>query len=167
MADENPPPVSSSNGNPTPSSLLEQSINNFLYLHPSENLTTSLVSSVFDSTNYHSWSRSFITAFSAKNKVEFILGSHLCPQRDDPTFSSWSRCNNMVVSWLVHSVSILIRQSLVWMDIAFDICNDLKVRYSQGDLSRISDLQFESISLNQGICPLENILQNCVLFGTN
>ena len=56
----------------------------------------------------------------------------------------------MVVSWLVHSVSIPIRQSIVWMDIAFDIWNDLKVRYSQGDLSRISDLQFEAISLNQG-----------------
>jgi len=54
----------------------------------------------------------------------------------------------MVVSWLVHSVSIPIRQSIVWMDIAFDIWNDLKVRYLQGDLSRISNLQFEAISLN-------------------
>lgn len=33
---------------------------------------------------------------------------------------------------------------------AFDIWNDLKVRYSQGDFSRISDLQFEGSSLSQG-----------------
>ncbi|XP_068475385.1 uncharacterized protein [Phaseolus vulgaris] len=150
MANANPTPASSSNGNPTLMPLLEQPMNNFLYLHPSENPAASLVSPVLDSTNYHSWSRSFITALSAKNKVEFILGSHPCPQRDDPTFSSWTRCNNMVVFWLVHSVSIPIRQSIVWMDIAFDIWNDLKFRYSQGDLSRISDLQFEVISLNQG-----------------
>jgi len=69
----------------------------------------------------------------------------------------------MVVSWLVNSVSIPIRQSIVWMDIAFDIWNDLKVRYSQGDLSRISDLQFEAISLKQGIClslrRLPNIME--------
>jgi len=65
----------------------------------------------------------------------------------------------MVASWLVHSVSILIRQSNVWMNIAFDIWNDLKVRYSQGGLSHISDLQFEGISLNQEICLSQSILQ--------
>jgi len=32
---------------------------------------------------------------------------------------------------------------------ALDIWNDLKVCYSQGDLSRISDLQMEVSSLNQ------------------
>nr|KYP70921.1 Retrovirus-related Pol polyprotein from transposon TNT 1-94 [Cajanus cajan] len=34
------------------------SFHNFLYLHPSKNPTTALVSPVLDSTNYHSWSRS-------------------------------------------------------------------------------------------------------------
>jgi len=53
MFDENPPPTSSSNGNPTPTPLLEQLMNNFLYLHPSENPAVSLVSPVLDSTNYH------------------------------------------------------------------------------------------------------------------
>ena len=36
------------------------------------------------------------------------------------------------------------------MERALDIWNDLKVRYSQGNLSRVSDLQFEVASLNQG-----------------
>jgi len=31
-----------------------------------------------------------------------------------------------------------------------DVWNDLKTRYFQGDLSRISDLQMEVFSLNQG-----------------
>jgi len=47
----------------------------------------------------------------------------------------------MAVSWLVHSVSLPIRPSIIWMDIALDIWNDLKTRYSQGELSRISYLQ--------------------------
>ena len=55
----------------------------------------------------------------------------------------------MVVSWLVHSVSLPIRQSVIWMDVAVDVWNDLKTRYSQGDLSRISDLQLEASSLSQ------------------
>ncbi|XP_068490548.1 uncharacterized protein [Phaseolus vulgaris] len=56
----------------------------------------------------------------------------------------------MVASWLVHSVSVHIRQSIIWMDKALDVWNDLKARFSQGDLSRISDLQMEASSLNQG-----------------
>jgi len=36
------------------------------------------------------------------------------------------------------------------MDMTLDIWNDLKARYSQGDLSRISDLQMEASNLNQG-----------------
>ncbi|XP_068475279.1 uncharacterized protein [Phaseolus vulgaris] len=55
----------------------------------------------------------------------------------------------MVLSWLVNSVSLPIRQSVIWMDIVVDVWNDLKTRYSQGDLSRISDLQLEASSLNQ------------------
>ncbi|XP_068461654.1 uncharacterized protein [Phaseolus vulgaris] len=56
----------------------------------------------------------------------------------------------MVVSWLVHFVSTPIRQSIIWMDVALDIWDDLKIRFSQGDLSRISDLQLEVASLKQG-----------------
>ena len=56
----------------------------------------------------------------------------------------------MVVSWLVHSVSPSIRQSILWMDNARDIWKDLKSRYSQGDLLRISELQQEMTSIKQG-----------------
>ncbi|XP_068487340.1 uncharacterized protein [Phaseolus vulgaris] len=128
---------------------LEPSTSSYLYLHPGENPVASLVSPVLDSTNYHSWSRSIVTTLSAKNKVEFVLGTHPCPPTNDSTYSAWIRCNNMVVSWLVHSVSLPIRQSIIWMDVAVDIWNDLKTRYSQGDLSRISDLQSEASSLSQ------------------
>jgi len=122
-------------------------MHNSLYLHPTENPATSLVSPVLDSNNYHLWNRSFVKALSAKNKLEFILGFYPCGPKDDPTFAAWSQCNNIVVSWLVHSVSVPIRQS-IRMDVTFDIWNDLKVRYSQGDFSRISYLQLEGSSLS-------------------
>jgi len=76
MADEGVMPLTQS----------EQPTNIFLYLHPSENPAASLVSPVLDSTNYHYWSRSMITALSAKNKVEFILGDNPCSSQDNPNF---------------------------------------------------------------------------------
>jgi len=36
------------------------------------------------------------------------------------------------------------------MDKVVDVWNDLKTRYFQGDLSRISNLQMKAFSLNQG-----------------
>ncbi|XP_068499516.1 uncharacterized protein [Phaseolus vulgaris] len=95
-------------------------------------------------------------ALSAKNKVEFVNGAAPQPSETDSSFSSWTRCNNMVASWLVHSVSVHIRQSIIWMDKALDIWNDLKAHFSQGDLSRISDLQMEASSLNQGDLSVTN-----------
>jgi len=47
----------------------------------------------------------------------------------------------MVVSRLVHSVSLSIRQSILWMDDPQDIWKDLKSQYSQRDLLRISELR--------------------------
>jgi len=43
-----------------------------------------------------------ITAIYARNKVKFVLGTTPRPKKDenkdDPTFSAWKRCNNMVAS---------------------------------------------------------------------
>nr|KYP46408.1 hypothetical protein KK1_031983 [Cajanus cajan] len=75
---------------------------------------------------------------------------HLNKPKSDPTFNAWRCCNNMVVSWLVHSVSLFIRQSILWMDQADEIWKDLKSRYAQGDHLCISDLQYEASSMKQG-----------------
>jgi len=75
-----------------------------------------------------------LTALSAKNKLKFVDGTVTQPAKTDSTFSTWNRCNNMVVSWLFHSVFVPICQSIVWMDKVVEIWNDLKTRYSQGDL---------------------------------
>jgi len=120
------------------------------YLHQGENPANALVSPVLDSTNYNSWSCSMLTALSAKNKIEFVDGSIQKYASNHPLHAAWRRCNNMVVSWLVHSISASIRQSILWMDNARDIWKDLKSRYSQGDLLRISELQQEMASIKQG-----------------
>ena len=57
-----------------------------------------------------------MTALSAKNKLEFIDGGALEPLKADRTYGGWRRCNNMVVSWIIHSVSMTIRQSIFFKD---------------------------------------------------
>jgi len=79
------------------------------YLHPGENLAIALVFPILDLTNYNSWSRSMLTALSAKNKIEFVDGSIQKCASNHPFHAAWRRCNNMVFSWLVHSISPSIR----------------------------------------------------------
>ena len=91
-----------------------------------------------------------LTTISAKNKLQFVNVAATEPDSDSPLRDAWMRCNNMVVSWLVHSVSPQIRQSIIWMENAEDIWSDLKSHFFQGDLLRISDLQSEATKLKQG-----------------
>jgi len=90
------------------------------------------------------------TALSAKNKLEFVDGTLSEPKREDKDYASWRRCNKMVVSWIIHSVSDQIRQSVLWMENAEDIWNDLRSRYFQGNLFRISELKASAAALRQG-----------------
>ncbi|KAG5033198.1 hypothetical protein JHK85_017180 [Glycine max] len=92
------------------------SMDSYLYLHPSENPVVTLVSPVLDSTNYHSWSRYLITALNAKNEIKFVDGNTLKPPETDRMHGTLHRCNNMIVSWIVHSVSASIRQNIMWRD---------------------------------------------------
>ncbi|MCI85505.1 flavonol sulfotransferase-like protein, partial [Trifolium medium] len=55
----------------------------------------------------------------------------------------------LVHSCIMNSVSELIAQSIVFMENAIDVWNDLKERFSQADLIRIVELQQELHALKQ------------------
>jgi len=48
-------------------------------------------------------------------------GSKTKLEKLDVLYSTWRRCKNMVVSWIVHFVSTPIPQSILWMDRSEDI----------------------------------------------
>ncbi|XP_052489315.1 retrovirus-related Pol polyprotein from transposon RE1 isoform X4 [Gossypium raimondii] len=119
------------------------------YLHPNEKPALVLVSPVLSSSNYHAWSRAMTMAFLFKNKLQFVDGTITVPPRTDPLYSAWERCNTMVLSWLHHSISPSIMNSVLWLDFAYDIWRDLRERFSQGDVFRISALQEEINAFKQ------------------
>ncbi|XP_037493376.1 uncharacterized protein LOC119370086 [Jatropha curcas] len=70
-------------------------------------------------------------ALASKNKLSFIDGSIIVPAKTDPMHSTWERCNTMVLSWITKLLSPSIAQSVLWIDIAADVWNDLQDRFSQ------------------------------------
>ncbi|XP_050876111.1 uncharacterized protein LOC127079786 [Lathyrus oleraceus] len=120
------------------------------FVHPSDGLGFVTVLPKLTGSNYHSWARSMKRALGGKMKIEFIEGSFPVPADSfDPSLCAWNRYNMLVHSWIMNSVSDSISQSIVFMENALDVWKDLKERFSQGDLIRISELQQEIYNLNK------------------
>ncbi|XP_019175673.1 PREDICTED: uncharacterized protein LOC109170995 [Ipomoea nil] len=103
-----------------------QSQSNPYFLHPNENPALMLVSTPLEGPNYHPWARAMTMALSCKNKLKFVNGAITKPSRDDRKFDVWERCNDIVVSWIVRSLSPTIGRSVLWIDTAYGIWRDLK-----------------------------------------
>ncbi|GAU49830.1 hypothetical protein TSUD_293850 [Trifolium subterraneum] len=120
------------------------------YVHSSDGPSSVKVTPLLTGSNYHSWSRSMRRALGGKLKLEFVDGTIPVPaDQFDPSFRAWNRCNMLVHSWIMNSVSESIAQSIVFMENAIDVWNDLKERFSQADLIRIAELQQELHALQQ------------------
>jgi hypothetical protein len=127
------------------------------FVHPSDGPSSVKVTPVLNGANYHAWSRSMRRALGAKLKLEFIYGSLPQPLDPfDPSVRAWNQCNMLVHSWIMNSVSESIAQSIVFMENALDVWNDLKECFSQGDLIRISELQQEIYALKQDYRSVTN-----------
>ncbi|XP_072094170.1 uncharacterized protein [Arachis hypogaea] len=120
------------------------------YLHPGESPGTPLISIMLSFNNYHSWKRAMWRALTSKNKEKFVDETIIKPAPDDPLRKAWNRCNNYVVSWINLALSPEIAQSVMWHNVAFDLWQDLKHRYCQGDIFKIAELDDELSSIKQG-----------------
>lgn len=96
------------------------------YLHHSDSLGLLLVSQPLMGENYASWSRAMLIALSVKNKLDFINGTISRPPGDDLLLlNAWIQNNNVVISWLLNSVSKDISVSAIFSESAREIWLDL------------------------------------------
>jgi len=124
------------------------------FIHSSEGPSSVSITPILDGTNYQSWSRAIKIALISKNKMAFLLGIISIPKVEEPFYSAWERCNTLIMSSLLNSVTPSIGQSIIFLECAIDIWNDLHERFSQGDLLRIAGLQEEIYGLSQGTRPV-------------
>ncbi|KAF5442944.1 hypothetical protein F2P56_035549 [Juglans regia] len=88
-------------------------------------------------------------ALTVKNKVGFVNGSNVKPSDTSPLFPLWALCNNMILSWILNSLSKEIAASVIYVDSASDMWSDLQERFSQSNGPRIYQLQKSIASLMQ------------------
>lgn len=99
------------------------------YLHHLDSPSLVLVSQHLTSDNYASWSRAMVIAMSVKKKLGFNNESIPKLKGNDALLNPWTRNNNIVISWILSSVSKEISTSLIYATSTQEIREDLKERF--------------------------------------
>nr|BAE98790.1 hypothetical protein [Arabidopsis thaliana] len=116
-----------------------------------------LVSEVLDGSNFSSWKIAMFVSLNVKNKIAFVDGTLPRPPESDPSFRVWSRCNSMVKSRILNSVTKQIYKSILRFNDAAEIWKDLDTRFHITNLPR-------SYQLTQQIWSLQSFAFNDISF---
>ncbi|XP_015162894.1 uncharacterized protein [Solanum tuberosum] len=129
--------------------------NHLLYLNSSDTSRVMLISiQLTGSENYSVWSRSMKIAILGRNKLGFIDGK--CRKEGFGTnlVDLWERCNAIVLSWIMNSVSKELLSGIVYSTDACGVWRDLKERFDKANGLRIFQLHREIVSLTQGMSSI-------------
>ncbi|XP_019255492.1 PREDICTED: uncharacterized protein LOC109234101 [Nicotiana attenuata] len=124
------------------------------YIHPSDSPGSSLVPVPFDGIGYRSWRRSVLRALSVKNKLGFITGDTQKPLVTSPLFRQWERCDDMVTSWILNSLSRDIADSVEYVNDSVELWKELQDRYDQTNGAKLYQIQKEINDLSQGVLDI-------------
>ncbi|CAM8880974.1 unnamed protein product [Rhodiola kirilowii] len=99
--------------------------------------------------NFITWSKSMEIALSVRSKLEFVLGKH--PKPSDPALhSKWKRCNDVILTWLLNSVSKKIVNHILHAKDVAHAWRILHIRYAGSNVSRKFYLKKEVSNIKQG-----------------
>ena len=121
--------------------MVDESANNPYFLPVAKNPGIILSSQpLIGPENYAAWTRFVFLALNARNKFMFINGAISKLEVTSPLYNSWCKCNNMVLSWLVNSLSKDIQASVSYINTAQDLWIDLRDCFSQRSSLRLYEL---------------------------
>ncbi|XP_071740356.1 uncharacterized protein [Rutidosis leptorrhynchoides] len=122
-----------------------------LYLHASDTATgTPFISIKLKGTeNYNIWSRSMLLALGTKNKIGFIDGSVKKDETNEVLAKQWDRCNNVVLSWILGSMSEDLYSGQIFSTNAAVVWKELSETYDKVDASIVFNLHYKITTIKQ------------------
>jgi hypothetical protein len=90
-------------------------------------------------------------ALNSKNKLCFVNGSiRISSKQTDPEgYAVWSRCNDMVHSWIINTLISEISDRVIYYSTTQEVWEDLHYRFSQSNVPRIFKIQRDIACLRQ------------------
>jgi hypothetical protein len=124
---------------------------NPFFLHHSDHPGMVLVSKPLDGENYSTWCRAMTISLNAKSKLGFIDGTTTMPSAtakpDD--YAAWKKCNDMILSWILNSLTQDLADSVIFSTTAQEVWKDLRDRFSQSNAPRIFQIERDIACLAQ------------------
>lgn len=91
-----------------------------------------------------------IMALGARNKLVFVNGTFPEIEESHPDFGSWTRCNNIVCTWIVNAVEKQIAKSIMYLDTARQMWLDIHDQFKQSDGPRTAEIKQQIFAEVQG-----------------
>ena len=105
------------------------------FLHHSDHPGMVLVSKPLNGDNYSTWCRAMTISLNAKSKLGFVDGTITVPpaktKPDD--HASWKRCNDMILSWILNSLTPDLADSVIYSNTAQEVWEDLRDHFHQSN----------------------------------
>ncbi|XP_076883234.1 uncharacterized protein LOC143531937 [Bidens hawaiensis] len=112
-----------------------------LYMHPSDYPKQMHVNDALTDKNHSDWSQEMLNFIFAKNKVGFINGAIVKPERTIVDYMPWIRCDAMVKGWLTTAMEKEIRNNVKYVGTANGIWVDLAEQFGKESAPRVYELK--------------------------
>ena len=105
-----------------------------LHLHPNDSASLTVVSIKLKGTeNYNVWSCAMLLALEGKNKTGFIDGTCRRSNTDEILGKQWDIVNDVVLGWILNSISEDLFLGQIFSKNASDVWNELKETFDGVD----------------------------------
>lgn len=109
-----------------------------------------LITVTLSDDNYSQWCRPMKITLSSKLKLGFIDGSIVKPTISSNLYLYYTRCDDIVISCILNTVSPEIKQSILYIDSARDIWVYLSTTFVHTNILKLFNLRKEIAYLSQG-----------------
>ena len=97
-----------------------------LYLHPSDTQGNTIIQQVLTGTeNYTVWSKAMKISLKGKQKLGFVEGTCRKEDQEDYLQDQWERCNAVVLSWILNSLSKDLANGMVYFQDSYLLWEEL------------------------------------------
>lgn len=96
------------------------------------------------------WKRSITIALSAKNKLGLVDGTFPKPDSKSPLKAQYDRVNDMIISWILNTVSDEISLGMDFVNSAEDLWNELHEQFASINGHRVYQVLKDLHALEQG-----------------
>ncbi|XP_074306150.1 uncharacterized protein LOC141641385 [Silene latifolia] len=120
-----------------------------LFLSPTDQPGLKLSETLFDGSNFRHWQREIIQALLSKNKIGFISGECLLPEKTDKRYNAWIRCDIFVSRWIKNSMIKTLQDNFQYTQSSKHLWSELVERFGQLNVLELYELKKELANVKQ------------------